>query len=130
MSEEKKQNTNHGSRNNHRRRHHHHKNKNHRDQQSDANVVQNNVQGNTENAINKKHNQHQKNAQKNAPSDLSNSIPETDFIFGDLRTGFVKEKKSPAISSDFSDIRQFSDEELFGTSHLINSKEISDEAST
>ena len=155
MSEEKKQNTNNGSHGHHKHRYHHHRNKGHKPQQPDVNK-QNESLGTTaendskrpisnENAQNspardhKKH--HHKPHRNNQSNDKNDATPdkltpafstksEDESIFNSIRTdSFTAEKKRPTPPSDFSDVRQFSDEELFGTSHLINRKELSPEQS-
>ena len=135
MSEEKKQNANNGSRSHHRRRHHHHKNKGPRNPQAEVNNLKENVQQNTEKNDTGKnhHNKPQKNNQKNAPvsHDVVSIKPEEEAIFGSLRAStFSNEKKPVATTTDLSDVRQFSDEELFGTSHLINSAQALSENTT
>ncbi len=146
MSEEKKQNTNQGSHGHNRHRHHYHKNKGNRNQQAENNAPQQKVE--TEAAVNQpardnknRHHKNQKNNnQRNDKVNVANEakveIPdaksEIDEIFGDFRGAFSSnEKKKVQATADLSNVRQFSDDELFGTSHLITSKaEISPEQST
>ena len=146
MSEEKKQNTNQGSHGHNRHRHHYHKNKGNRNQQGENNAPQQKVE--TEAAVNQparenknRHHKNQKNNnQRNDKVNVANepkveipeAKPEIDTIFGDFRSAFASnEKKKVQTSTDFSSIRQFSDDELFGVSHLITSPaEVSPEQAT
>ena len=149
MSEEKKPNANNGG-NPHKRRHHHHRNKNHKNQQADATKQNQSVQAEApvraaepaqnqpqkDNNNKKKHHKHHKNNQSGEKAEVLTESTPADFgikstddsIFGSIRVGaFTPEKKSTPPSTDLSDVRRFSDEELFGVSHLIHEKDLSDE---
>ena len=136
MSEEKKQNTSNGSRGHHRRRHHHHKNKGPKNNQAEVNNVQVSEKHPAANESHSgKKNNNSKNNQRSSSADKQSDTfevkAEDNAIFGSFRaSSFSSEKKAAATSTDLSDVRKFSDEELFGTSHLINSKAVPSENST
>lgn len=78
---------------------------------------------------NRKNNRDQKTVQpQSEPSAFADTLDADPIFGGSPFSSFTKEKKEPKTYTDHSDVRQFSDDELFGTSHLINTNEVDENA--